>query len=136
MKPKFYSLLMCAVAWMFLLLLAPDPAHAQDRKVTGKVVAADGPLPGATVLLKGSNVGTSADGAGVFTISVKGANPVLVISAIGYKSQEIVVGNQTAINVQLEDDATALSEVVVTGYQQLRKRDITGAVAVSKCRRT
>jgi TonB-linked SusC/RagA family outer membrane protein len=130
MKPKFYSLLMCAVAWTFLLLLAPDSAHAQDRKVTGKVVAADGPLPGATVLLKGSNIGTSADGTGVFTITLRGANPVLVISAIGYKSQEIVVGNQTAINVQLEDDATALSEVVVTGYQQLRKRDITGAVAV------
>lgn len=120
---------MCAVAWMFLLLLAPD-AHAQERKVTGKVVTGDGPVPGATILLKGSNVGTSADGAGLFSISVRGENPVLVISAIGYKSQEITVGNQTTINVQLEDDATALSEVVVTGYQQVRKRDITGAVTV------
>ncbi len=116
MRTKFYSLLMCAVAWMFLLLLAPDPAHAQERKVTGKVLAADGPVPGATILLKGSNVGTSADGTGAYSISVRGANPVLVISAIGYKSQEIAVGNQSVINVKLEDEANALTEVVVTGY--------------------
>ncbi|MFN8345006.1 MAG: TonB-dependent receptor [Spirosomataceae bacterium] len=130
MKPKFYSLLTCAVAWMFLLLLAPDSAHAQDRKVSGKVMTADGPLPGASILLKGSNTGTSADGTGAFTINVKGANPVLVISAIGYKPQEVAVGNQSAINVKLEDDVNALTEVVVTGYTIDNRRETTGAVAI------
>lgn len=130
MRTKFYSLLTCVVAWMFLLLLAPDPAHAQERKVSGKVMASDGPVPGATVLLKGSNVGTSADGNGAFTISVKGANPVLVISAIGYKSQEIPVGNQSVINVKLEDEANALTEVVVTGYTIDNRRETTGSVSI------
>jgi len=132
MKPKFYSLLMCAVAWMFLLLLAPDSAHAQDRKVTGKVEAADGPLPGATVLLKGSNIGISADATGAFTITVRGANPVLVISAIGYKPQEVAIGNQTVVNVRLEDDVNALTEVVVTGYSVDKRRESTGAISTVK----
>lgn len=132
MRTKFYSLLTCVVAWMFLLLLAPDPAHAQERKVSGKVMASDGPIPGATVLLKGSNVGTSADADGAFTISVKGANPVLVISAIGYKSQEVPVGNQTMINAKLEDEANALTEVVVTGYTVDKRRESTGAISTVK----
>jgi len=130
MRTKFYSLLTCVVAWMFLLLLAPDPAHAQERKVSGKVIASDGPVPGATVLLKGSNVGTSADANGAFTISVKGANPVLVISAIGYKAQEVPVGNQSVINVKLEDEANALTEVVVTGYTIDNRRETTGSVSI------
>lgn len=134
MKPKFYSLLMCAVAWTFLLLLAPDSAHAQDRKVTGKIVTADGPLPGASILLKGSNTGTSADGTGAFTINVRGANPVLVISAIGYKPQEVAVGNQSVLNVKLEDDVNALTEVVVTGYSIDSRRETTGAVSTVKAK--
>lgn len=132
MKPKFYYPLMCAVAWMFIFFLAPGCAHAQDRKVTGKVVAADGPVPGATVLMKGSNVGTSADADGAFTISVRGANPVLVISGIGYKPQEVAVGNQTVINVRLEDDVNALTEVVVTGYSVDKRRESTGAISTVK----
>ncbi|MCA0233822.1 MAG: TonB-dependent receptor [Bacteroidetes bacterium] len=132
MRTKFYSLLTCVVAWMFLLLLAPDPAHAQERKVSGKVMASDGPIPGATVLLKGSNVGTSADAEGAFTISVRGANPVLVISAIGYKSLEVPVGNQTTVNVKLEDEANALTEVVVTGYTVDKRRESTGAISTVK----
>lgn len=134
MKPKFYYPLMCAVAWMFILFLAPGPAHAQDRKVTGKVVANDGPVPGATILLKGSNVGTSADGSGSFTINVSGANPVLVISAIGYKPQEVTVGNQSVINVKIEDDVNALSEVIVTGYSIDSRRETTGAVSTVKAK--
>ncbi|NBB22754.1 SusC/RagA family TonB-linked outer membrane protein [Runella sp. CRIBMP] len=134
MKPKFYYPLMCAVAWMFILFLAPSSAHAQDRKVTGKVVANDGPVPGATILLKGSNVGTSADANGAFTINVSGANPVLVISAIGYKPQEVTVGNQSVVNVKIEDDVNALTEVIVTGYSIDSRRETTGAVSTVKAK--
>nr|WP_229599596.1 TonB-dependent receptor [Runella rosea] len=125
---------MCAVAWMFILFLAPGSAHAQDRKVTGKVVANDGPVPGATILLKGSNVGTSADANGAFTINVSGANPVLVISAIGYKPQEVTVGNQSVVNVKIEDDVNALTEVIVTGYSIDSRRETTGAVSTVKAK--
>nr|WP_229599184.1 TonB-dependent receptor [Runella sp. CRIBMP] len=125
---------MCAVAWMFILFLAPSSAHAQDRKVTGKVVANDGPVPGATILLKGSNVGTSADANGAFTINVSGANPVLVISAIGYKPQEVTVGNQSVVNVKIEDDVNALTEVIVTGYSIDSRRETTGAVSTVKAK--
>lgn len=134
MKPKFYYPLMCAVAWMFIFFLAPGPAHAQDRKVTGKVVSNDGPVPGATILLKGSNVGTSADGTGAFSINVSGANPVLVISAIGYKPQEVTIGNQSVVNVKIEDDVNALSEVIVTGYSIDSRRETTGAVSTVKAK--
>ncbi|WP_428655735.1 SusC/RagA family TonB-linked outer membrane protein [Runella sp.] len=132
MKSKFYYPLMCAVAWMFMLFLALGPAHAQDRKVTGKVVSNDGPVPGATILLKGSNVGTSADATGTFTISVNGSNPVLVVSGIGYKPQEVSIGNQSTVNVRLEDDVNALSEVIVTGYSVDKRRESTGAVSTVK----
>jgi TonB-dependent starch-binding outer membrane protein SusC len=118
---------------VFLMLICLM-TYAQARKVTGKVMAGDGPLPGANILLKGSNVGTSADATGAFTINVQGSSPVLVISAIGYKSQEIAVGNQSTINVRLDDDATALSEVVVTGYTIDNRRETTGAVSIVKAK--
>ena len=59
MRAKFYSLLTCVVAWMFLLLLAPNPAHAQERKVTGKIVATDGPIPELIRLVWGGGHGLS-----------------------------------------------------------------------------
>ncbi|MFN8356822.1 MAG: TonB-dependent receptor [Spirosomataceae bacterium] len=129
MKPKFY-LLRQVVAWAIVCFLALHVANAQDRRVTGKVTGTDGPLPGATVLLKGTTTGAATDVNGDFSIAIKGANPVLVFSGIGYKTKEVTVGNQTMINLKLEEDVTNLSEVVVTGYQQIRKRDITGAVTV------
>lgn len=116
------------------LLFCSINAQAQDRRVTGKITGADGPVPGANVLLKGSQTGTSTDANGDFTINVRGANPTLVISAIGFKGQEIALGNRSTVNVTLEDDATALNEVVVTGYTTDSKRGTTGAVSTVKAR--
>ncbi|MEZ4902433.1 MAG: TonB-dependent receptor [Spirosomataceae bacterium] len=130
MKPKFYQTLMGALMGILLLLLAP--AHAQDRKVSGKVTSVDGPVPGATILVKGSKLGTSADATGSFSINIAGANPVLVISAIGYETQEIAVGNQSVVNVSLKDDVNSLSEVIVTGYSVDKRRESTGAVSIVK----
>ncbi len=116
------------------LLLASLASQAQDSRITGTIAGSDGPIPGANVLLKGTATGTSTDAAGKFALSVKGANPVLVISAIGFKSQEVQVGNRSTLNVRLEDDATALNEVIVTGYTTDSRKDNTGAVSTVKSR--
>jgi iron complex outermembrane receptor protein len=102
---------------------------AQEKIVTGKVVAGDdgSPIPGVNVLEKGTNNGTVTDVEGNFRISV-GSAATLVFSFVGYSSQEVVVGDQSAINVTLASDVTSLSEVVVVGYGTQEKKEITGAV--------
>ena len=131
MKATFYRFLQTAFLGAVLLLGSLN-AFAQDRQVTGKIIGADGPVPGANIVLKGTQTGTSTDANGDFKINVRGANPVLVISAIGFKAQEVIVGNKTNIDLRLDDDATALSEVVVTGYSTENRRDVTGAVSTVK----
>ncbi|MFD2569726.1 SusC/RagA family TonB-linked outer membrane protein [Spirosoma soli] len=128
MKAFFYRLLHSALLCMALLLGAQD-TFAQDRRITGKVTGADGPVPGANVVLKGTQTGTATDAEGNFTINVRGTDPALVVSAIGFKTKEVALGNQTQVNITLEDDATALQEVVVTGYSTDSRRETTGAVA-------
>ncbi|GAB3724499.1 SusC/RagA family TonB-linked outer membrane protein [Spirosoma lituiforme] len=131
MKASLYRFLQTAFLGTVLLLWSLS-ASAQDRRLTGKITGADGAVPGANVVLKGTQTGTSSDADGNFSINVRGANPVLVISAIGFKTQEYTVGNRTNADVTLEDDATALSEVVVTGYSTENRRDVTGAVSTVK----
>ncbi|WP_373330826.1 carboxypeptidase-like regulatory domain-containing protein [Salmonirosea aquatica] len=119
--------------WAVLLLLTMSSflAQAQERRLTGKVTTStDGQgLPGVNVQVRGTTVGTVTDADGQFAINVPGENSVLVISSIGFMKKEITVGNQSTINVSLDDDVKSLSEVVVTGYGTQNKRDITGAVA-------
>jgi iron complex outermembrane receptor protein len=79
------------------------------------------------VLEKGTSNGTVSDSDGNFTISV-GANATLVLSFVGYESQEVAVGSQSTVNVSLRSDVKALSEVVVVGYGSQEKKEITGAV--------
>ncbi|GAB3038281.1 TonB-dependent receptor [Spirosoma pulveris] len=133
MKASLYRFLQTAFLGAVLLLWGLS-ASAQDRRVTGKITGTDGPVPGANVVLKGTQTGTATDANGDFSLNIRGANPVLVVSAIGFKTQEIAVGNRTAVNLKLEDDATALNEVIVTGYTTDSKRDNTGAVSTVKAR--
>ena len=98
-----------------LLLLAGASAMAQT--VSGKVTSsADGAsIPGASVLVKGTSTGTSTDADGKFVINVSDAsNQVLIVTFIGFASQEIAIGGRSVIDVGLEEDATELGEVVVT----------------------
>jgi TonB-linked SusC/RagA family outer membrane protein len=87
------------------------------------------PVPGVTVLVKGTTNGTSTNINGEWTLQVPGAETVLEFSYIGYVKQEVTVGNQNVINIQLQPDVTAMSEVVVVGYGTQKKADLTGAVA-------
>ncbi|MCD9019419.1 SusC/RagA family TonB-linked outer membrane protein [Parachryseolinea silvisoli] len=110
-----------------LLLLASVSAYAQT--VTGKVTSAtDGaPIPGVSVIIKGTSVGTSTDTEGKFTLTApSAANDVLVISFIGFATQEISVQDRTNIDVVLKEDATELNEVVVTALGIERDRKSLG----------
>ena len=110
---------------------ASTAATQQNRKVTGTVSDAFGPVAGANVIQKGTTNGTTTDMDGNFSIEVP-ANATLQISFIGYIPQDIVVKNQNVINVLLKEDTQALEEVVVVGYGTMKKKDMTGAVASVK----
>ena len=108
-------------------------AVQQGKKVTGVVVDGTGePVIGANVVVKGTTNGTITDFDGNYTIEGVPADGVLVISYIGYLSQEIPVGNQSAINVTLKEDTQTLDEVVVVGYGTMRKSDVTGSISTAK----
>ena len=100
-----------------------------EQTVKGKVIDETGiGLPGVSVLIKGTQKGTTTDGNGNYSISFSEENAVLIFSFVGYESQEILVGNRTELNVNLSTDTKALSEVVVVGYGIVKKRDLTGSV--------
>ncbi len=102
----------------------------QAISVTGTVVDQKGePLMGVNVIEKGTTNGTMTDMDGRFTLSVPG-NATLQISYIGYTTEEIVVNNQTKLNVTLKEDSQNLDELVVVGYGVVRKADLAGSVAV------
>jgi TonB-linked SusC/RagA family outer membrane protein len=113
--------------WLLCVLCAL-PALAQDRTVTGKVTSADdgSTLPGVSIQLKGTSRGTTTNSDGNYSLTNIPANARLVFSFIGTATQEIVVGNQSTINVQLKADASQLSEVVVTAQGIERDRRSLG----------
>src|SRR5690606_38146298 len=105
-------------------------AEPVDIFVSGQLTDEGGnPLPGVNVLVKGTTVGTTSDPNGRFSLSVPDENAVLVISFIGYITQEITVGNQTNLNIKLEPDVRQLGEVVVVGYGTQKRTSLTGAIS-------
>jgi len=97
--------------------------------ISGRVVDRKGePLPGVTIRVKGGTAGTSTDANGNFSLDAP-ASATLVISSVGFATQEIAVGNQTTFNVTLADDAQQLSEAVVVGYLTQERQNVTGSVA-------
>ncbi|GAB2525703.1 SusC/RagA family TonB-linked outer membrane protein [Spirosoma aerophilum] len=110
------------------------PFRAEERAalpIRGKVIDATGAsVPGATVVLKGSSsLGTTTDTEGAFTLNLPDGSTTLIVSSIGYITQELTIGNRNQLVVTLQSDVKALSEVVVTGYSSQSRRDITGSVA-------
>ncbi len=150
-ESKLLSLQGIAKASAFCLLLsafsvnaamaAPAPAGTVDevmavqqgKKVTGVVIDGTGePVIGANVVVKGTTNGTITDFDGNYTIEGVSANDVLVISYIGYLSQEVPVGNQSMIKVTLKEDTQTWDEVVVVGYGTMKKSDVTGSISTAK----
>lgn len=104
-----------------------------QNTVSGTIVDEnDQPLPGATVMVKGTSQGTTASFDGEFEITLPSGNNTLVISYIGYLSQEINITNQTSISIKLLPDTTSLDEVVVVGYGTQKKKDVVGAISSVK----
>jgi len=119
------------IRWLFLcvMILIPSALFAQNLKLTGTIVDDGGiPIIGASVLEKGTTNGTISDVDGQFTLDV-GAQSTLVVSYIGYKTQEILVKGKSNINVTLKEDALMLDETIVIGYGSIKKSDMTGAIS-------
>lgn len=102
-----------------------------QRTVTGRVTSGNDnqPLAGVSVTIKGTNVGTTTDATGAFSISAP-AGATLMFSSVNHTPQEVVVGESNTVNITMGGAAANLNEVVVIGYQSVRKRDLTGAVGV------
>ncbi|WP_436415168.1 SusC/RagA family TonB-linked outer membrane protein [Petrimonas sp.] len=114
-----------------LALIMSFQVLAQQRSISGTVRDSkdNSAMIGANIMEKGTSNGTITDVNGNFSLTVTTSNPVLVISSVGYKSFEIPVGTRTTLNLQMEEDAELLDEVVVIGYGTMRRRDLSGAVA-------
>lgn len=113
-------------------LSIPGANHAVRQNITGKITDENGlVISGVSVVIKGTKTGTSTDAKGNFSITAK-AGDILVFSYTGFVSREIVVDNQTVINLQLKEDNQKLSEVVVIGYGAVKQRNVTGAIVQVK----
>lgn len=110
---------------------------AQSQSISGRVTATETgeSLPGVSVLIKGTTQGTTADNTGKYSLRLPNPNATLVVSFVGYRSQEIAVGGRTTLDIALEGDMKALAEVVVVGYGTQEKVNLTGAVGTADRKR-
>ncbi|MBL7854641.1 MAG: TonB-dependent receptor [Cyclobacteriaceae bacterium] len=118
-----------AIFFLAFCFLAAE-ATAQIR-VRGQVLSAPdkSPLPGVNIMIKGTTGGTTTDADGRYEIEVPDQNSILVFSFVGFVSKEVPVSSRTEIIVELDEDRTALEEVIVIGYGTVRKTDLTGSVS-------
>lgn len=128
-KKQFTLMLTAALFWY-----AASGAYAQQSTLKGKVTAQEdgSPLPGVTVLLKGTTTGTATDQNGNFSLAVPNNANTLVVSFIGYKTQEIPINGKTQVNVALAPDAASLQEVQVVAYGEQKKESVVGAISTVK----
>lgn len=108
---------------------AAEVFQQKQKAVTGKVADTSGmPVPGVSVIVKGTTIGTITDMDGKFSLDVQGDNRVLLFSFVGMKSQEIPVEGKTSFSVVMEEETIGLEEVVAVGYGTQTKREISGSV--------
>jgi TonB-linked SusC/RagA family outer membrane protein len=129
-----YTLFNRFLSFLALILLSAAAIAQTGRTIQGKVTDTNGePLPGAYVVVKGTNTGMVTDTDGKYQIDIQNPdNAVLVISYVGFISEEFAVGNLSVIDAQLVQDVTTLDELVVIGYGTVKKRDLTGSVSSIK----
>lgn len=121
-KAHFFALL---GGLMFLSLIS----YAQDLQVSGKVTSVEGEaLPGVNIMIKGTTTGAITDIDGNYNMNIPDGSS-LIFSYVGYKTQEVLVGNQSVIDIALEADISSLDEIIVVGYGTVKKKDLTGAVS-------
>ncbi|MBE0654485.1 MAG: SusC/RagA family TonB-linked outer membrane protein, partial [Bacteroidales bacterium] len=124
---KKFALLIVFMAFCSLPFL-----QAQTRQISGVITSAqDGtPLPGATILVKGTTIGAISHPDGAYTINVPDSDAVLVYNFVGMKSREIEIGDQTRIDVALDLDAIGIDEVMVVAYNTIKRADFTGSAQI------
>jgi len=128
-KSKLKGIWRISALLLFSCFLALT-SYAQQKSISGKVIGEDGaPIPGVTVVVKGTTTGTITDMDGKFSFSAPAAAKTLSISYIGLKSQEIEIGTQTNFNVTMFADVIGVDEVVVVGYGTRKKEEITGSIS-------
>ena len=115
---------------LLLVFVIGTCANAQTTQISGRVTAnqSDTAVAGASIKVKGTNIGAAAGDNGNFIINAK-PNATLIITAIGYVTQEVAVNNQTSINIHLATDVSTLQQLVVVGYGTQKRKDVTGAIA-------
>lgn len=120
--------------WLVLFSLCiTSIISAQQKTVTGLVKdASNQPVSGASVLVKGTNQGTTTDEAGRFSIAVPNNQAILVISSVGFDAREVTVGSASTLDVTMVSALGSLNEIVVTGYSTQQRKNITGAVTSVK----
>ncbi|MCH6198918.1 TonB-dependent receptor [Aquiflexum sp. LQ15W] len=120
--------------WLFLiffLYIGASASIAQNTLISGVVTSEEDnqPMPGVSILLKGTNIGTVSDLNGKFSIYANNPNTdVLVFSFLGFLTQEVVLGNRTSLEIIIKPDISQLDEVVIVGYGETKRRDLTGSV--------
>jgi len=116
--------------WTFTLIVLPSDSQAQGiHNIKGKVTDQNGEeIPGVNILIKGIQKGTSSDHNGDFTLDLASKNETLQFSFIGYKTEEVRIGNQTQVSVSLTPDLQQLNEVVIVGYGQQERKNLIGSV--------
>jgi TonB-dependent starch-binding outer membrane protein SusC len=118
--------------FLIMVFVVTISSTMAQKTVTGNVTADGSPLPGVTVVVKGTTVGTVTDPDGNYSLSVPANAKTLLFSFIGMKPQEIEIGTQSSFNVVLMPDVIGLEEVVAIGYGTMKKSDLTGAVSSVK----
>ena len=112
-----------------LVVVMSSSGKNQDIRITGKVTGANGePLPGVSVLVKGSARGANTDNSGSYTLTVPD-DAVLVVSYIGYENKEVKVNKESVVNIQLQPSNKVLDQIVVIGYGTIKQKDVTGAIS-------
>ncbi|UZD21318.1 TonB-dependent receptor [Algoriphagus halophytocola] len=130
---NFTQFKLCGLTLLFCLGLMSS-VLAQTREVSGVVISGEDnlPLPGVSVVVKGTTVGAVTDIDGKFSVNVSGESDVLVLSFIGFTTMEVPVGNRSTFDLTLLPDTQSLEEVIVVGYGEQKKETITGSVATVK----
>jgi TonB-linked SusC/RagA family outer membrane protein len=123
--------LLLSAALSLIMIFLAQTAFAQDQTVTGKVTNnTDGtPLPGASIAVKGTNIGTQTGSDGYFRVSFPRSANTLVITSVGFAKQEVDIAGKSSIDVSLVATDVRINEVVVVGYTSQKKASITGAVS-------
>ncbi|HKJ79783.1 MAG TPA: SusC/RagA family TonB-linked outer membrane protein, partial [Prolixibacteraceae bacterium] len=129
MSRKLFHVGLC----FLFLITGINASLAQTTRISGMVTDNGGePIPGVTVLVKGTQVGTVTNSDGNYSVNVPNENNTLVFSFVGMKTEEREIGNQTTINVEMQTESVNLDEMVVVAYGTQKKRDIIGSVSSVK----